>query len=461
MAYRGGRGTARPARTLRTQGRDRPAPRRRTGVVRVRRGEKRRPYRFGAQAAGGRASGLLPVRKGRGAELLLLVAVIVAAIAIAVLLRSCGRRPVQPPSNPPESTATPAATVSLSPTIQPTAVPTREPAELVIDARTLSWPQPSLHIGSREALIDLYWWMIYTGTDSVSLQSLTLSKSDLTDISDKFSNYFDAVAYGTSPAYLRAELKPGLAALLALQKGTVDQLEGETREVAVRARDAVAGLLKVGMTDVEKELAIHDYILDHCEYLTSVKGENVDDARGFFLNGLCQCAGYVDTFRLMARLAGLEVEMVGGPTTQDSKNAKGHAWNLIRLNGLWYVVDLTWDDRVGSGGAIEHTFFNLPASSFGSSRSWDQAMCPDGDYAASVDGNYYYSASKYTAKDAAEGLTNAVRQLDSEGKATVFFTGTDAARQVSAALVEHYGRSGTCVRLSEDLTLPLYRFTLR
>jgi len=53
------------------------------------------------------------------------------------------------------------------------------------------------------------------------------------------------------------------------------------------------------------------------------------------VNGKSVCAGYADAFRLVALMAGLKSAYASSGT---------HAWNLVKVGGKWYNVDLCWDD---------------------------------------------------------------------------------------------------------------------
>lgn len=47
------------------------------------------------------------------------------------------------------------------------------------------------------------------------------------------------------------------------------------------------------------------------------------------------CEGYSRCFNLLLEKAGIETTLV---------SAVSHAWNLVKLNGKWYHMDVTWDD---------------------------------------------------------------------------------------------------------------------
>ena len=379
-------------------------------------------------------------------------AAILGALALILALQGLLRGPKEEQiivARPSESPTTAPVIVQETPTPKPSETPAAA-ATLEPSARSL----PYTRVETRAQLIELFWWMIETGANDVWLEKIDLSEDVVAEVSDKFSNYFDRYRFDAKTSEIIVAFKPGLAALLAIQQGSVERLSGNVRNLAIQAQAAVDKLVRPGMSDVEKELAIHDFIDEHCVYQQGKDDSHTADALGFYLYGRCQCAGYVDIFRLLGRLAGLEIEMVGGPTTRDTADSKGHAWNLIRLDGLWYVVDCTWDD----GPVIEHTFFNLPPSAFGSSRSWDQTVCPKGEYAAVVDDHYYYANAKYMAANSDQVVTVAASQLDAGDSAYVYYTGAGSPGPAGSALAARYGTLRAEV-LSEDLTLKLYKLS--
>lgn len=61
------------------------------------------------------------------------------------------------------------------------------------------------------------------------------------------------------------------------------------------------------------------------------------------------CIGYAKTFREMCRLVGIEAVVVEGlPKNVDGTvERQGHAWNVVKFNDNWHVVDATWDAGTG------------------------------------------------------------------------------------------------------------------
>ena len=69
------------------------------------------------------------------------------------------------------------------------------------------------------------------------------------------------------------------------------------------------------------------------------------------------CGGYGKLFQAMAELAGLESEYIFGYSRTSRVLSSGepddHAWNAVKIDGLWYIVDCTHDKRLSySGGTV-------------------------------------------------------------------------------------------------------------
>jgi len=101
-------------------------------------------------------------------------------------------------------------------------------------------------------------------------------------------------------------------------------------------------------SDLEKVLFIHDYLAAQFEYDLSY---SVYDAYRFFLYGVGVCEAYTKTFIAVAREVGLNVSYV-------ESSFLNHAWNLVKLDGKWYHLDVTHDDPLTDRvGYARHLYF--------------------------------------------------------------------------------------------------------
>lgn len=115
--------------------------------------------------------------------------------------------------------------------------------------------------------------------------------------------------------------------------------------------DALA-VVEPWMSDLEKAVALHDYLVINCEYdydnyLNGTIPKNSYSAYGVLAERVAVCQGYALAYKLLCNKVGIECYMV----TSDSMN---HAWNLIVLDGEYYQVDVTWDDPVRDYFGLAH-----------------------------------------------------------------------------------------------------------
>lgn len=116
-------------------------------------------------------------------------------------------------------------------------------------------------------------------------------------------------------------------------------------------------LVKGKGSDQAKMKAIYEWVATSVQYdfqalrQNKVKVQNAQQAYAS-LTGVCQ--DYANLVQAMGTDAGLEVVTVRGhinPLARKGMNDKdpSHAWNLVRLDGKWRVVDATW----GAGYSTE------------------------------------------------------------------------------------------------------------
>ena len=121
---------------------------------------------------------------------------------------------------------------------------------------------------------------------------------------------------------------------------------------------AVAEALKVidpYMTDYQKELALHDWLCNHIQYDYSFGNKSACSYSGL-VNGSAVCEGYAEAFTELLHRAGIDAATVYGFVTPEYEYTNNnHAWNIVRIDGNWYYVDVTWDDI----SPIRYDYFNI------------------------------------------------------------------------------------------------------
>lgn len=150
--------------------------------------------------------------------------------------------------------------------------------------------------------------------------------------------------------------------------------------------DQIPALTDPSLSDYDRELALHDWMLEWAEYdpgaLSSGPiGDPIphnDNPYGFLLGRKGICLGYTTTFQLLMDLCGIECLSVNGVVHWGTD---AHAWNLVRLSGEWYAVDVTWDDPVSSAPVSSftaHRYFNVTSDYLREhDHQWDDGAVPE------------------------------------------------------------------------------------
>lgn len=142
-------------------------------------------------------------------------------------------------------------------------------------------------------------------------------------------------------------------------------------------------IMEPGMSDYEKELAIHDYLVVHCQYgFTESSKEYAYRAYGALVQNKAVCNGYTEATALLLSCVGIENQIITG-----TADGELHAWNMVCLDGNWYHVDATWDDPLPDRGVFAgHEYFNVKDEIMQGRHSWDATAFPACD---SDTYNYY------------------------------------------------------------------------
>ena len=172
----------------------------------------------------------------------------------------------------------------------------------------------------------------------------------------------------------------------AYKTGDKKGLSTKNQVILKKASDIIDELIRDGMSDYEKELVIHDWIIDWVAYDVSTIDRDAEDllnpdsatAFGPLLNQLAICKGYTYTFQLFMDMLDVECITVHGTANADKEE---HAWNMVKLDDEWYCVDVTWDDPVASFELDEryrHTYFNVTSQFMRDTQHyWDESLTPE------------------------------------------------------------------------------------
>ena len=152
-----------------------------------------------------------------------------------------------------------------------------------------------------------------------------------------------------------------------------------TAELYHKAQDILKSVTTKDMTDIQKETAIHNYIVANTKYMEEGDISYLSTAESVLLDGAGQCQGYTEATALLLAMGGIESRVVSGYATSANGTEELHAWNQVRLDGIWYHLDTTWNDPIpDSKDYVSLTYFNRSDTFFSEDHKWSSFFmeCP-------------------------------------------------------------------------------------
>lgn len=113
-------------------------------------------------------------------------------------------------------------------------------------------------------------------------------------------------------------------------------------------------------SDNDKELYVHDYCLNHFSY-DSTFSDYSHSVLGPVFSKTAVCEGIANFVKLAFDYLGMKSLIVSGKATTPNNDPRmeNHAWNIVRVDGKLYHLDVTFDmtlkDKVN-----RYDYFNLP-----------------------------------------------------------------------------------------------------
>ena len=122
--------------------------------------------------------------------------------------------------------------------------------------------------------------------------------------------------------------------------------------------NACRALLTDGMSELERTMIIHDFVVQRINYAYESNGKTPENAAwahniiGVASKGWGVCESYAKTLDFLCSMFGLDVLTVTGFAGEP------HAWNVVDIDGKWYCIDATWNDT-GDNDSLSYDCFGL------------------------------------------------------------------------------------------------------
>jgi len=156
----------------------------------------------------------------------------------------------------------------------------------------------------------------------------------------------------------------------AYKNGDDSGLKEEDKETLKMASDVLKKIIKDGMSNYEKELAVYRWMYKnvgqgHGSSVTLPGGNsNAFTPYGALSGQNTVCVGYATTFRLFMNMLDMDCHIV---------HNEYHSWDMVRLDdNEWYQVDVYSD----VSGKCQYQNFNMTDEISRNSHDWDDSALP-------------------------------------------------------------------------------------
>ncbi len=226
------------------------------------------------------------------------------------------------------------------------------------DRRDLSHPQavnmqyeilPSALLKEIENAVSAFEAELDVSSYNLSMDDITAIRSDIKLWSDMNPKYF----YLTSTSIYYSGKKIAVFKFLySTEKAAAMRRLEEIDLICYEAMTHV----KSGMSDYQKALVLHDWLANHVaysydRYLSDTLVAEDYNAYGALVLREAVCQGYAEAYHILMSLCGIECYVV-------SSKSLNHAWNVVKIDGQYYNLDVTWDDPVYDIlGRVNHYYF--------------------------------------------------------------------------------------------------------
>ena len=209
-------------------------------------------------------------------------------------------------------------------------------------------------------------------TKSTSSQSESSDSEKIKELSDKLEKLENTLSNilgedifdpADGDGNVNGEIHPiydDTAVVEAYKSGDDSKLtDDKDKYILKELKKAVGEIIKDGMSEYDKEKAVYDYVFSQTHFnddsLVAISDESEDDESynpyGFFHDHSTICVGNATTIKLFFDVLGIDSKII-----HSTENGE-HAWNVVKIDGKWYHLDVTFD---GGAEAPDYAYFNVP-----------------------------------------------------------------------------------------------------
>lgn len=161
---------------------------------------------------------------------------------------------------------------------------------------------------------------------------------------------------------------------------TIENIRGKNESLNKKVDKILKEIVKPNYTDFDKVKAVHDYLVlntayDYENYRNGTTPNDSYTAYGALVLGVAVCDGYTRAANLLLDRLDIESIYVHGSISEGL-----HSWNMVKLDGSYFHMDVTWDDPVpNKEGFVSYKYFLVDSEELAKDHTWNQQEYPVSD----------------------------------------------------------------------------------
>jgi len=247
---------------------------------------------------------------------------------------------------------------------------------------------------------------------------------------------------------------------------TKEEATGRIQQIEQIAEQILANISS-GADEYDKVKYVYEYIIRNTDY-----GEFTQDHQNIcsvFLDKASVCNGYAKSMQYLLNKAGVSCILVNGVARES------HAWNIVKIDGAYYHVDVTWGDPSYNSSEdaqmntpdIDYSYLCMPMAQIGidhiPSDAFPLPLCE------SIKDNYFVREGLYLTAYQESELQNIFLKAAQNGRKDVCIKAADTkvytelidrliTRQEIFGYIENSGQDVSTLAYSQNEQLLTLRF---
>ncbi|MBQ5682532.1 MAG: peptidase [Peptococcaceae bacterium] len=193
-----------------------------------------------------------------------------------------------------------------------------------------------------------------------------------------------------------------------------DKKKIKMHEQAMTARVEKLTRPAMKLSETEKLQYVHDFICSNVTY-DKLKKQYSHEIIGPLGQGVGVCEGIAKTVKILCDALDIWCVVAIGEANREKEIKYRHAWNIVRVSGQYYHLDVTFDNSLSREATIRYDYFLLDDTRLFRDHEplvWPVPACKDGD-------NFYYRQKKLSFTKM-EDVQKRAQQAVKKGKPLIF-----------------------------------------